>query len=193
LEKIKSLDITKIDYKKAIQALREGLEELGKLKTEWNKLIAFFSKISIFITKATEESLALIEILRVIERDVNGLDDDEIYLILLERVEKANEASFLVQGVSDMYVNVSEKHIMDRIASLDSMMKIKASQVDLKEIQKKMINETESASEAIRHYIKADESSLKEKLVDRKNQIMDEYQFLTECSNPEDREFKIEN
>ncbi len=41
------------------------------------------------------------------------LDDDEICVNLLEKIEKANEASFLVRGVSDMYVNVSVKYIMD--------------------------------------------------------------------------------
>ena len=191
LDKIKSLDITKISYQEVIKALREGLEELGKLKTDWTKLISFYSKLSIFITKATEESIALIEISRVIERDVNALDDDEIYSRFMEKVEKANEASFLIHGVSDMYVNVSETYIMDRIASLDNLMSVDANnKVELKKLQKELIKDTEKASEGIRSYIKQDETSLQMKLVDRKNQIMDEYQFMIDCISPEDREFK---
>jgi hypothetical protein len=108
----------------------------------------------------------------------------------MEKVEKANEASFLIHGVSDMYVNVSEKFIMNRIASLDNMMSIDANKVELKKLQKELIKDTETASEGIRNYIRKDETSLQKKLVDRKNQIMDEYQFMIDCISPEDREFK---
>jgi hypothetical protein len=195
LEKMKSLDITKISYKEAIKALQEGLEELGNLKTVWTKLIEFYSKMSIFITKATEQSIALIEIARVIAKDTNTLDDDEIFGNLLDKVQKANEASFLVHGVSDMYVNVSEKYLMDRIASLDSMMSIDPNKVGLEEIQKeqkKLMESGLNASEGIRDYINADETSLREKLVDRHNEIMNEYQWMIDCFSPEDTKFKDE-
>jgi hypothetical protein len=195
LDKLKSLDITKISYKEAIQALQEGMEELGNLKTVWTKLIDFYSKMSIFITKATEQSIALIEIVRVIAKDTNTLEDDEIFGNLLDKVQKANEASFLVYGVSDMYVNVSDKYIMDRIASLDSMMNIDASKVGVEEImkeQQKLIVSGEEASQGIIQYIKADETSLREKLVGRHNEIMNEYQWMIDCISPEDREFKNE-
>ena len=86
--------------------------------------------------------------------------------------------------------NVSEKFIMNRIASLDNMMSIDANKVELKKLQKELIKDTETASEGIRNYIRKDETSLQKKLVDRKNQIMDEYQFMIDCISPEDREFK---
>ncbi len=98
------------------------------------------------------------------------MDDDEIFVNLLEKIEKANEASFLVRGVSDMYVNVSVKYIMDEIASQgDIMARIDNSQVKIEEIRNDLM------MSGIHDYIKADEISLREKLVDRHNQINNEY------------------
>jgi hypothetical protein len=42
---------------------------------------------------------------------------DEIFGNLLEKIQKTNEASFLVYRVSYMYVHVSTEQIMNRIAS----------------------------------------------------------------------------
>ncbi|EFX64483.1 hypothetical protein DAPPUDRAFT_118125 [Daphnia pulex] len=107
-----------------IQALQEGVEdELTNLKTDWMELKDFYSKMNVFAAKATENSIVFIEVvIRVIARDLNVLGDDEIFGNLLEKIQRANEASFLVRGVSDMYVNVSIKYIMDQIASQGDIM-----------------------------------------------------------------------
>jgi hypothetical protein len=168
-----------------IQALQEGVEEeLTNLRTHWMKLKDFYSNMGVFITKATENLIELIEVVRVIARDLNVLDDDEIFGNLLEKIEKANEASFLVRGVSDMYVNVSIKYIMDQIASQgDIMASIDNSQVKIEEIRNDLM------MSGIHDYIKADEISLRTRLVDRHNQINNEYAWTLNCSSPEDRAF----
>jgi hypothetical protein len=160
---------------------------LENLKRDWSKLMEFYYKMYVFITKATENTIALIEVVRVIARDLNLLDDEEIFGNLLENIQKANEASFLVRGVSDMYVNVSVKYIMDEIASQgDIMASIDNSQVKIEEIR----NDLMMSGHRIRDYIKADEISLRTRLVDRHNQIINEYEWMLDCSSPEDRAFR---
>jgi hypothetical protein len=56
--------------------------------------------MDVFITLATENSIAFIEFVRRIARDLNVLDDDEIFGNLLDKIQKTNEASFLVYRVS---------------------------------------------------------------------------------------------
>ena len=68
---------------------------MENLKRDWSKLMEFYYKMYVFITKATENTIALIEVVRVIAKDLNVLDDEEIFVNLLEKIEKANEASFL--------------------------------------------------------------------------------------------------
>jgi hypothetical protein len=59
----------------------------------------FYSKMDVFITKATENSIAFIEVVRRIATVQNVLDDDEIFGNLLDKIQKTNEASFLAYVV----------------------------------------------------------------------------------------------
>jgi hypothetical protein len=45
---------------------------------------------------------------------------------------------------------------------------------------------TESDAEGIRHFIKADETLLRDKLADRYNQIVNEYRWMQDCDSEED-------
>jgi hypothetical protein len=90
-----------------------------------------------------------------------------------------------------MYVNVSIEHIMDRIASSrDITTIVTRSTIDWEGILKELGIRDERAFNRIRSYVQSDETSLREKLVDRHNQIMNEYQWMLDCSSPEDREFQ---
>ncbi len=189
VERNKSLGFTQIYYKEVTKALQTASNELTKLKTAWMKLIEFYSKMSILINKSTDESNSFIELVKLLllETGTNLLDDDEIFANLLDKIQKANEASFLVHQVSDMYVDVSGMYIVDQMAHLDKMMN--ATEVDMDKLQLELTWSTESDAEGIRHFIKADESSLREKLVERHNQIMNEYKWMIDCFSPEDRQF----
>ncbi len=143
---------------------------MENLKRDWTKLIEFYSEMDVFIIKATENSVALIEVVRRIARNPNDLDDDDIFANLLDKIKKANEASFLVYGVSDMYINVSTEHIVDRIASSRDMTTIvTSSTIDFEGILKVLGMSDESASNRIRSYVQYDETLLRQKLVDRHN------------------------
>jgi hypothetical protein len=56
-------------------------------------------------------------------------------------------------------------------------------------LQLELIWSTESDAEGIRHFIKADETLLREKIADRHNQIVNEYKWMMDCFSPKDREF----
>jgi hypothetical protein len=117
VERTSALSIVKGNYLEVIKALSEGGQELENLKRDWTKLMEFYSKMDVFISLDTENSIAFIEFVRRIATVQNDLDDDEIFGNLLDKIQKTNEASFLVYRVCDMYVNVSKEYIMDRIAA----------------------------------------------------------------------------
>ncbi|EFX85325.1 hypothetical protein DAPPUDRAFT_237876 [Daphnia pulex] len=160
-----TLNAAKRTHAEKIRALEEGMKELGSLKTDWVSLLmgGFYYKMEEFIVMQSYRRKQI-----------------------SYRIQKANEASFLVYGVSDMYINVSTEHIVDQIASSNQ---IKTSPVDFRVIVLPKMRDGR-ASYRIREYIKADETSLREKLADRHNQILNEYQWMIDCSSPEDREFK---
>jgi hypothetical protein len=192
--RIKQLDLTKISHKEAIEALNDGLEVLRLLQRDWLKLIEFYEKMSRFISKATEDIVALVEVVRVVSKDVSNLDDDKMFGNLLEAIEKSNQATFLMHGVSEMYVNVSQQFIMDRVANLDSMMSINDNNAGLSKVleEQRLLKESaQTAYDGIIQYIKDGEKIVKNKLLERRNQIMDEYQWMVDCAASVDREFSI--
>jgi hypothetical protein len=69
-------------------------------------------------------------------------------------MEKANEAPFLDYRVSDIHVNVSTEHIVDRIASSRNITTIVTSTIiDFEGILKELGMSDESASNRIRSYV----------------------------------------
>ena len=185
VERNKSLYFTKAHYIEAIKSLQNALNELTKLKNAWMKLIEFYSKMSILINKSTEENCAALTEISV--KNKTQLEDEEIFANLMDKIQKATEASILVREVSDMYADISGMYIVDQMAHLDKMMN--ATEVDMDKLQLELTWSTESDSEGIRHFIKADEISLREKIADRHNQIVNEYKWMMDCFSPKDREF----
>ena len=196
VERNKSLHFTKMYYKEAIKALKIALNELTKLNNAWMKLIEFYSKMSVLISKSTEESKAFVNLVNAIKINTTQLlDDEEIFENLMDSVQKATEASFLVHGVSDMCVDVSEMYIIDQIGNLEYVIKrlqaFIAHAIDNKNEYETLVQQwhIKSGSEGIRYYMEADETLLRDKLVERHNEIVNEYRWMQDCDSEEDRQF----
>ena len=177
-----TLQNTKIYYKEAIKALKIASNELIKLKTAVTQLMTFYTKMSTFITDATLESVTFIF---TIARDTNNMDDNKLF----DKVQKVIESSYLVHEVTDMYVDVSEMYIIDQIANLENVMKY-LGLIQLKNQEELKWSNTKSDAEGIRHFIKADETLLRNNLVERHNEIVNEYRWMQDCDSEEDRQFE---
>ena len=192
LERIASLNVTKVHYNQVLEVLQEGLRELGKLKTHWDKLLRFFNNVRIFIESASQHSLALIEIARTLSKNVTLLNDEVFFEDLLNSIERSNEAVFLVHGVADMYVNVSNTYIMERVASLDTLntkATLGVSNDDLRLEQENLSKNAMNAFNGIEEFIKKDEKRLRKKLDERHTEIRKEYDWVWDCRESEDVEY----
>jgi hypothetical protein len=191
LSSIKSLNLNRVTYQEAIQALKEALIELGQLKEDWSKLIRFFSNVAKFIDDAAKESFAFIDAVHSLSEDVSGLDVTVLVEELLGHIGKANEAAFLVHEIANMYVTVSEKYILDSISTLDTMISIDVNKVGLvgiKRQQNKLSEDGRIAYEGILQMIKDDEDSIEKKILKRHDEITREFGWITNCKSPEDNE-----
>ena len=192
LQRISSLDATKVHYTQVLQALTEGLKELGKLKEDWDKLIRFFTNVRLFIDSATVHSMALIEITRTLSKDRKLLEDEVTFQDLLINIEKSNEAVFLVHSIAAMYVNVSNTYIMDRVASLDTLntMVIQGESDDVLNRTKKNLSDNAMvAFEGIKKFVLEDEKRLREKLNERHIEIQKDYNWVWDCRDSKDVEY----
>ena len=61
--------------------------------------------------------------------------------------------------------------------------------IQLKNQEELKWSNTKSDAEGIRHFIKADETLLRNNLVERHNEIVNEYRWMLDCDSKEDRQF----
>jgi len=191
LSSIMSLNLNEVTYREAIQALKEALEVLRQLKEDWGKLILFFSNIASFIDEAAKESFALIDAVHSLSGDISGLDATVLVDELLGHIGKANEAALLVYEITNMYVTVSEKYILDRISTLDTMISIDVNKARLSGIKRQQIKLSEDgriAYDGILEMIKVEEDVIEEKILQRHREITREYGWITNCKSPENEE-----
>ena len=181
VERNESFEINNIYNMEAIKALQNALNDLTVLKSAWMKLIEFYNKMSVLMSKSTVESKEFVDAL---QKNNGQLEDEKIFTTLMGKVQMANETAFLVHEVSHMYVDISEMYIVDQMAHLDQMMN--ATEVDMDKLQLELTWSAESDAEGIRHFIKADETLLRDKLADRYNQIVNEYRWMQDCDSEED-------
>jgi hypothetical protein len=146
--------------------------------------------MSTFITEATKQILAFIDIIKYVDEWLPSMDDNkEILTNVTESVQKATESAFLAHGVTDMYVDISEMYIIDQIGNLENVMKYLQANIVVDIKNEYGTWHIKSGSEGIRYYVEADEISLREKLVERHNEIVNEYRWIQDCDSNEDRQF----
>lgn len=183
LDRLQNLDVTKSEIKHVIDALREGLLELGNLKNEWTNLIMFFEKIKLFVETASRYSDALVEIVQTLSRnpkDLSILLDD-----LRSEIEKSNEAVLLVHGVAENYVNVSDRYIMKRLSSLNRMISMRSggdvTGEKLENEKKLLLKHAQDDSKGIEEFFNSHRENLIATLHGRHQEIRREYNQLFDC------------
>ena len=192
LDRIVNLNTTQIEYEQIMQALVDGMKELGNLKKNWGDLLNFFTNVNLFVKTATAQSVALYEIFDTLAQNVALLQDDGMFAELRRNIEKSNEAAFLVHGIAQMYVNVSDTYIMERVGSLNNMITMAREGATANEIEqeKKLLAANASiASKGIENFIREDEISLRAKLEEKHKEIRNEYSWIEYCRRSSEHEY----
>lgn len=123
LQNLAELSLEKIaNFDQIRETLIQGLKALASVREQWQKLVEFFQLITNIIKVCQKESLAsFVEYAKVGKKRVlaNGYaDTDFMRDLIYEQVSQANTTSYLVWSISNVYVEISRKHLMSPLASL---------------------------------------------------------------------------
>ncbi|XP_018613477.2 centrosomal protein of 290 kDa-like isoform X1 [Scleropages formosus] len=121
---LRSCEVKEIDFTTTIKMLVKGLDAMGRVKEQWEKMVRFFQMISSIIetclstslnnfVKTSEKSLE-----KKLSYDTRMFQKDLIY----QQAFHASNVASLVNMISGTYVEISEKHLMDRVSSLGKLM-----------------------------------------------------------------------
>ena len=122
LVEMKELDLKEIDMEKIRKTLVKGIHALGELREQWGKLVRFFQMLSNLVKCCLSTSLKTF-----VQTSRNRLDQGDSGMsaamrdVIFEQAFQANQIAYVVNSISSVYVEVSDKHLMERITCLGKL------------------------------------------------------------------------
>nr|XP_008120160.1 PREDICTED: uncharacterized protein LOC103281111 [Anolis carolinensis] len=116
---MRSYQVKEVDFDTAREMLIKGLNALGKLKEQWEKMIQFFQMISNLIGSCLAWSVkdfvdTVESTTKISAYTFNAFTADIVYGYIFN----ASSVAQLVVMISETYMEVSQKYLMERISSL---------------------------------------------------------------------------
>ena len=122
LVEMKELDLKEIDMEKIRKTLVKGIQALGELREQWGKLVRFFQMLSNLVKCCLSTSLkTFVQTSR--NRFAQGDSGMSATMrdVIFEQAFQANQIAYVVNSISSVYVEVSDKHLMERITCLGKL------------------------------------------------------------------------
>uniref|UniRef100_A0A8C3SJJ1 Uncharacterized protein n=1 Tax=Chelydra serpentina TaxID=8475 RepID=A0A8C3SJJ1_CHESE len=125
MEKCKVQDV---DFDTARKMLIKGLEALGSVKEQWEKMVRFFQMISSLIDSCLSRNIkefvsSVSDVQKIKNYSSNSFVIDTIYT----QAFNASNVAHLVHMISETYTEVSNKYLMDRVSSLGRLITLEPS------------------------------------------------------------------
>ena len=157
--------------------LRLGIQALALLRERWQKLVAVFQFVTNIIKVCQTESLkSFAEYAEeagklALTNDYSG--SDFMRDIMYEQLTQAKTTSFAVWSISNMYVEISSKYLMDRMAGLGHMIALDPEndrpQIEMK--TNELIEGSKKAPEEIKSFLQEAQDQYHKRVAKRKQKI----------------------
>ena len=142
-----------IDRDQAIQLLRQGLENLGKLQEHWAGMAQYFQSIHNIIKTTTAKKLIDFK-----EEATEAAQVDCLIDFMANSILESCQSSYLTHRIAEMYVKVSTRYIMNNVAGMQKMIALKDEDVD--KAQKTLMASCEEASAGILQMVREDKMQM---------------------------------
>ncbi|XP_076347688.1 uncharacterized protein LOC143245337 [Tachypleus tridentatus] len=119
------LNIQEINFDQIRKMLIKGMKALGEVRHQWGKMVRFFQMMSNIIECSLSTSLNnFVEYVK--KGEICGLEgygiSDLVKDMIYQEAFEAAKIAYMVNSISGVYVDVSSKYIMDRVASLGTLL-----------------------------------------------------------------------
>uniref|UniRef100_A0A3B3S856 Uncharacterized protein n=1 Tax=Paramormyrops kingsleyae TaxID=1676925 RepID=A0A3B3S856_9TELE len=190
---LRNCEVKEIDFNTTIKVLVKGLDAMGRVKEQWEKMVRFFQMISNIVKTCLSTSLtnfvkkAEHASQRKLPYDTKKYLKDAMY----QQALAASNVASLVNMISGTYVEVSDKHLMDRVSSLGKLMALDPSRPDFESERKKLQDACDAAQDAIRDVVVMNKKKFDLKAKERMEKIVKELQpMLPPVSEEKMKEIK---
>ncbi|CAF1584554.1 unnamed protein product [Rotaria magnacalcarata] len=123
---LSQLDMGKVDHQTIIDILVSATKEVIHIQKQWDKMIRFFSKLSIQAEHTQEtilfEFIDVIEATEMISGDLDDADREFYVTLLLQTADEIDRGAHLLYIMSKTYYDISTKYMMNQIAGISGLL-----------------------------------------------------------------------
>ncbi|XP_022526915.2 uncharacterized protein LOC103023462 [Astyanax mexicanus] len=185
---IRKCKVQEIDFSTTIKFLLKGLDALGRVKEQWEKMVRFFQMVSNIIKTCLHTSLtsftSTVQKSSTLPYSPTMFIKDMIYT---QAFHASNIAS-LVNMIAGTYTEVSNKHLMDRVSSLGKLMALDPNNANFQNERLQLQNGCKEAEDSILQLVKTNKRNFESKTRARQAEIERELKAVMPPASPKDTE-----
>nr|XP_023696335.1 uncharacterized protein LOC111858638 [Paramormyrops kingsleyae] len=170
---LRNCEVKEIDFNTTIKVLVEGLKAMGRVKEQWEKMVRFFQMISSIIKTSLSRSLDdfVKQSQKASQKHLSYNSKKFMKDLIYQQAFYASNVASLVNMISGTYVEISDKHLMDRISSLGKLMALDPSKPEFISERVKLESACEDAQKAIRDLVMKNNEKFEQKTKERMEKI----------------------
>ncbi len=146
---MRNCQLKEIDFNTTIEMLVKGMDAMGRVKVQWEKMVHFFQMVSNIVKTSLSKTLTNFvsssENTQALSYNAKLFSKDRPYT---QAFQACNIAS-LVHMISATYTDVSNKYLMDSVSSLGKLMAMDTSKPEFEHERQQLQNGCEEAQKGI--------------------------------------------
>uniref|UniRef100_A0A672M512 Uncharacterized protein n=1 Tax=Sinocyclocheilus grahami TaxID=75366 RepID=A0A672M512_SINGR len=182
---MRNCELKEIDFKTTIDMLIKGMDAMGRVKEQWEKMVHFFQMVSNIVKTSLSKTLtnfvSTSEKTQALPYDGKLFSKDMLYT---QAFQATNIAS-LVHMISATYTDVSSKYLMDRVSSLGKLMAMDKSKPEFEHERKLLQNCCDEAQKGILNLVLNNKLEFDRKSTTRLERIDRELLAILPAASPE--------
>ncbi|RVE64472.1 hypothetical protein OJAV_G00126270 [Oryzias javanicus] len=184
LIEMQNCNIKEIDFETTIKMLIKGMDAMGRVKEQWEKMVRFFQMVANIVktslgptlnnfVKTSEDTKKLSYNSKLFAKDM-----------LYNQAFEASNIASLVHMISGTYCEVSNKYLMDRVSSLGKLMAMDKENPEFMQERLKLQESCQEAQDGIMQLVLRNKKEFERKTDARMAQIEGELKAILPSAPP---------
>uniref|UniRef100_A0A4W4HK23 Uncharacterized protein n=1 Tax=Electrophorus electricus TaxID=8005 RepID=A0A4W4HK23_ELEEL len=182
---MRNCEVKEIDFNTTIKMLVKGMDAMGRVKEQWEKMVHFFQMVSNIVktslTSTLKHFISTSEKTQSLSYNAKLFSKDLLY----KQAFQATNIAGLVNMISTTYTEVSGNHLMDRISSLGKLMAMDKKKPEFEQEHHQLQNNCDAAQKAILQLVQKNKDEFERKTHSRLEKIDKELLAILPSAAPE--------
>ena len=188
LVEMQNCKIKEIDFDTTVKMLVKGLDAMGRVKEQWEKMVRFFQMVSTLVKTSLSKTL---------HNFVTTADDlkklsynNKLFLkdLLYNQAFQASNIASLVHMISGTYTEVSNKYLMDKVSCLGKLMAMDKSKPEFLQERLNLQESCQAAQDGILQLVLKNKKEFERKTDARMAKIEGELEAILPSALPQETE-----